>query len=642
MGVTGLLKAVHDGARSAHMSEFAGMTVGIDGYGWMYKGAFGQARAMYVDGRMDAFVRYFMERIEMLRFFKCVPLVVFDGDDLPLKAAENAQRGQRRAENRALAAQCLAAGDVHGAEKYFQRSIDVTPEMVQILILVLKQQNVQFVVAPYEADAQLAYLARSNKIQLAITEDSDLLVYGAPMVLTKLERNGQGTLIETYKLQARCKTIRLDSLNLDQFVYICVMAGCDFFSGIPGLGVTKAAAFVRKYQRIERILHVLRTCGSYKLPPDFELAFRRACMIFRHQRVFDAAAGQTVLLAPIEQSLGQLLMESELEQGLDFLGPHIDASVAQAIARGELNPLTRQPWTPLTVNISKNPAESTTVKEIPRPSASTPQIYSAFKRVKRQAERGNMTVALPGSQSIISPMTPVPEQLSQQVRGSNETGIKSGAVRVQQSRSPTRLETFLARRPRTSTSGLRKSLAPSRKGMGSRPSEAVVVGAGAASPQVTVILSDDDFDDDEGEADGRGAKATSGTRRKVLSAERDCGESPCDITDFPHCERRGADESSTGDRKRARVSMACAPVAGDVNGAVSLNHLGTFECSRGRLTSGSIQPRHGSPLATPVTVIIAETPSDDEKARKRSLDGPALASAQKRFLRTFEAIQNGW
>jgi hypothetical protein len=43
---------------------------------------------------------------------------------------------------------------------------------------------VEFVVAPYEADAQLAYLARSGAVHAVLTEDSDMLPYGCPRVST--------------------------------------------------------------------------------------------------------------------------------------------------------------------------------------------------------------------------------------------------------------------------------------------------------------------------------------------------------------------------------------------------------------------------------------------------------------------------
>ena len=46
-------------------------------------------------------------------------------------------------------------------------------------------KKVQCMVAPYEADAQLAYLSRQRIVDLIITEDSDLLAFGARIVLYK-------------------------------------------------------------------------------------------------------------------------------------------------------------------------------------------------------------------------------------------------------------------------------------------------------------------------------------------------------------------------------------------------------------------------------------------------------------------------
>ena len=51
---------------------------------------------------------------------------------------------------------------------------------------ILRKENVEFVVAPYEADAQLAYLSTLNAdkggVDAVITEDSDLMAYGCQAV----------------------------------------------------------------------------------------------------------------------------------------------------------------------------------------------------------------------------------------------------------------------------------------------------------------------------------------------------------------------------------------------------------------------------------------------------------------------------
>ena len=46
----------------------------------------------------------------------------------------------------------------------------------------LKAIGVEYVVAPYEADAQMAHMALTGQVQGVITEDSDLLAYGCPKV----------------------------------------------------------------------------------------------------------------------------------------------------------------------------------------------------------------------------------------------------------------------------------------------------------------------------------------------------------------------------------------------------------------------------------------------------------------------------
>lgn len=56
--------------------------------------------------------------------------------------------------------------------------------------------RVECIVAPYEADAQLAYLEKEGIVDLVITEDSDLLVFGCKRVLFKMDDSGNGKLID--------------------------------------------------------------------------------------------------------------------------------------------------------------------------------------------------------------------------------------------------------------------------------------------------------------------------------------------------------------------------------------------------------------------------------------------------------------
>lgn len=94
-----------------------------------------------------------------------------------------------RRENKVKAEQLLAQGNTAAAHAHIQKAVDVTPMMAAKLIAALRKAGVEYVVAPYEADAQMAYLDRTGAVAAVITEDSDLLLFGCKRVLFKLDRD---------------------------------------------------------------------------------------------------------------------------------------------------------------------------------------------------------------------------------------------------------------------------------------------------------------------------------------------------------------------------------------------------------------------------------------------------------------------
>merc|ERR1711985_199876 len=87
----------------------------------------------------------------------------------------------------------LADGNASSAAEAFQRAVVIRPVHNKVLLEAVKAHGgVDFVVAPYEADAQLAFLALSGRVHAVISEDSDLLAYGCPRVLYKMGKDGFG------------------------------------------------------------------------------------------------------------------------------------------------------------------------------------------------------------------------------------------------------------------------------------------------------------------------------------------------------------------------------------------------------------------------------------------------------------------
>ena len=85
-----------------------------------------------------------------------------------------------------------------------------------------RKLGVQCIVAPYEADAQLAYLSKEDIVDVVITEDSDLLVFGSKRVFFKMDESGNGKLIELKDLGRANKNliVRREKLKLSESIFL--------------------------------------------------------------------------------------------------------------------------------------------------------------------------------------------------------------------------------------------------------------------------------------------------------------------------------------------------------------------------------------------------------------------------------------
>lgn len=147
--------------------------------------------------------------------------------------------------NRKKGAELLRAGRTEEGRNYLRRSVDVSHEMALRVIQECRKKNVDCIVAPYEADAQLAYLNTKNIAQVVITEDSDLLLFGCTTVMFKMDMNGNGLIIEKDKLHLSMK-IRPDNFTIDKFRHMCILSGCDYLPSLPGIGLVKACKFINR------------------------------------------------------------------------------------------------------------------------------------------------------------------------------------------------------------------------------------------------------------------------------------------------------------------------------------------------------------------------------------------------------------
>ncbi|XP_013683012.2 exonuclease 1 [Brassica napus] len=353
MGIKDLLRFMKPYILPIHIQKYAGTRVGIDAYSWLHKGAYSCSMELCLDtdGKKKLrYIDYFMHRISLLQHYEITPVVVLDGGHMPCKAATGDERQRKRKANFDAAMVKLKEGNVKAAVEFFQRAVSVTSSMAHQLIQVLKSENVEFIVAPYEADAQLAYLSslelEQGGIAAVITEDSDLLAYGCKAVIFKMDRYGKGEeLILDNVFQAADQKPSFQNFDQELFTAMCVLAGCDFLPSVPGVGISRAHGFISKYQSVERVLSVLKTKKGKLVPEDYSSTLMEAVSVFQYARVYDFHGKKLKHLKPLSQNL----MDLPVEQ-LEFLGPDLSPSVAAAIAEGKVDPITMEAFNRFSVS----------------------------------------------------------------------------------------------------------------------------------------------------------------------------------------------------------------------------------------------------------------------------------------------------
>lgn len=100
MGIQGLLPLLRSVTTAATAADLRGLTVAVDGYGWLHRGVHGCAAELGMGKDSDGYVRYVMARVEFLVSNGVKVMMVFDGGPLPSKEGTEVERASSRAAGR--------------------------------------------------------------------------------------------------------------------------------------------------------------------------------------------------------------------------------------------------------------------------------------------------------------------------------------------------------------------------------------------------------------------------------------------------------------------------------------------------------------------------------------------------------------
>lgn len=242
MGIKNLIKIINRFAPSAitytNISKYSHKKIGIDANLLIYKLIFAIRLNGYDLKNGNIIITHIYQLLQKLISFKILkikPVFVFDGHmpEIKSKTMETRKKTQ-----------------LYYQKKYGFLKLDITPQEFQDCRQLIQIFGYPILDSPEESDSQLAYLYQAKYIDYIISDDMDILIFGAGKLLKNFSIN------INKKIQEINLKILLFELNFsqNQLVDLAILLGCDYCPSIPTIGPIKAYNLISKYKSLENII----------------------------------------------------------------------------------------------------------------------------------------------------------------------------------------------------------------------------------------------------------------------------------------------------------------------------------------------------------------------------------------------------
>lgn len=143
--------------------------------------------------------------------------------------------------------------------------------------------------AKAEAEAQCVQLVSEGLASAVASDDMDCLTFGAKTLIRQI-RTKKDPVVEI-SLENVLKEL---GLNMEEFIDMCILCGCDYVDGIEGIGPIKAFQLIKEHHTIERVIAHLEEVNAerlkedkqlYKFPSPENFDYKTARELFKHPDV---------------------------------------------------------------------------------------------------------------------------------------------------------------------------------------------------------------------------------------------------------------------------------------------------------------------------------------------------------------------
>ena len=108
--------------------------------------------------------------------------------------------------------------------------------------------NVPYYSAPLEAECACADLCKRGIVDAVLTEDTDVLAYGSPIFLSKIDTSNDTCVQIVYS-----EVLEALKITSSEFLDLCIMFGCDYNKNINKVGIETSYKYILEYKSIDEI-----------------------------------------------------------------------------------------------------------------------------------------------------------------------------------------------------------------------------------------------------------------------------------------------------------------------------------------------------------------------------------------------------
>lgn len=278
MGVKNLIKLIKryapDAIKPVYIHDLRNKRLAIDANLMIYKSIYALRKALGDDiysktndgseGIKVTHIYTIFLKLAGLKRNAILPIFVFDNRPHLLKH-KTIQKRDTFLQN--MKEKFISAKTDEERKKFFYIAEDITSKEYDDIKKLIELFGYSWITSEEEADSQCAKLCKERLVDGVITDDGDILLFGADMIIKNFSIAPKRSM-EMIVLQDVLKGL---DINYDQFVELGILLGTDYIETINKIGYVLAYKLIKKYKTIDAMIEadVIGRDYNYKPVKDY-------------------------------------------------------------------------------------------------------------------------------------------------------------------------------------------------------------------------------------------------------------------------------------------------------------------------------------------------------------------------------------